>query len=274
MLPPVRGDRSQISVVIPTHNRIGACRRAVASALDQEAPPLEVLVCDDGSTDGTQDEIEAWAHEEARLRYLRLPHQGSPAAARNLGIETAKGEWIAFLDSDDVWLPDKLRIQGESIATGRYEVVASDAERSSGGPYLGLSEQLHPDQAEFLRHNPIITSTAVARRSSLLSMGGFSRSVLGMTIKGVEDYAIWLTLAYHGARFLVLGERLAIYADEGTDKVSGAAARQEAQVAAVRWRLWLRRPYDPAVLGSALRGTADAVRWRSRARREAMRVPG
>jgi glycosyltransferase involved in cell wall biosynthesis len=255
-----------ISVVIPTYQRVEECKRAVASALDQDPSPLEVLVCDDGSTDGTRDELESWAREEPRLRYRRSEHSGSPAVVRNVGIENANGEWIAFLDSDDVWLPGKLRAQADAIATGQYDVVASDAERSSGGPYLGLEEALHPDRSEFLRHNPIITSTAVARRSGLLSVGGFIRSALGMTIRGVEDYAIWLALANQNARFLVLSERLAIYSDQGADKVSSAVARQEAQVAAVRWRLWLRRPHDAAVLGSAFRGTADALRWWGRAR--------
>jgi teichuronic acid biosynthesis glycosyltransferase TuaG len=191
----------RISVVIPTYQRLEECKRAVSSALEQESPPLEVLVCDDGSTDGTWEEFESWAREESRVRYLRSTHRGPRALVRNLGIEKAKEEWIAFLDSDDdVWQPDKLRIQGESIATGQYDVVASDAERSSGGPYLGLSRPLYPDEAEFLRRNPIITSTAVARRSSLLSLGGFIRSALRMTIKGVEDYALWLALASRGAR--------------------------------------------------------------------------
>ena len=253
----------RISVVIPTYQRPDECRRAVESALEQELPPLEVLVCDDGSMDRTQAELESWAQEEPRLRYLRLQRgQGGPAAARNLGIEMAHGEWIAFLDDDDRWLPRKLRIQGEVIASGAYDVVASDAERTSGGPYLGLDQPAEPDRTEFLRHNPIITSTAVARRSSLLSAGGFTRSAMGMAITGVEDYATWLGLAYRGGRYLVLPDRLVTYNDEETERVSRAVVRQETEVAAVRWQLWLRRPHDPAVLASALRATADAVRWR------------
>ena len=127
-------------------------------------------------------------------------------------------------------------------------MVASDARRASGGPYFGLKEEVEPDRAEFLRHNPIITSTAVARRSSLIAAGGFTDSAVGMSITGVEDYAAWLNLAYRGARFLVLPDQLVVYEDTREDRVSRAVARQEAEVAAVRWRLWLRRPADPAVL--------------------------
>jgi teichuronic acid biosynthesis glycosyltransferase TuaG len=255
----------RISVVIPTYQRLEGCKRAISSALEQELPPLEVLVCDDGSADRTQIELEAWAADELRLRYLRLPRNfGAPAAARNLGTQSARGEWVAFLDDDDRWVPCKLRRQSEAISTGHYDVVASDAMRSSGGPYFGLKQAAEPDRAELLRHNPIITSTAVARRSSLIAAGGFTDAAVGMSITGVEDYAAWLSLAYRGARFLVLPDQLVVYEDTHGDRVSRAVARQEAEVAAVRWRLWLRRPADPAVLRAALQATAAAARHKLR----------
>jgi glycosyltransferase involved in cell wall biosynthesis len=261
----MKSGRPRISVVIPTFQRREECKRAVASALEQDAPPFEVLVCDDGSTDGTEDDLRPWAEEQPRLRYLRLDrNHGSPAPARNLGIESAHGEWIALLDSDDRWLPNKLAVQSDALLTDRYDVVACDAKRASNGPYFGLTAATEPDPSEFLIHNPIITSSAVARRSSLLSAGGFIRSAMGLAITGVEDYAIWLALAYRGARFLVLPDQLVTYDDVEQDRVSSAVARQEAEVAAVRWRLWLRRPHDVSVLGSALRGTFHAARWRLR----------
>jgi glycosyltransferase involved in cell wall biosynthesis len=253
----------RISVVIPTYQRRESVSRAVASALEQELSPLEVIVCDDGSSDGTQEAMESWARKEPRLRYLRLPrNHGAPAAARNLGTRGARGGWVAFLDDDDRWLPEKLRVQGEAIATGRYDLVASDATRSGGGPYFGLTEPREPDRAELLRHNPVITSTAVARRSALLEAGAFTDSAAGMSITGVEDYAAWLNLVYRGARVLVLPDQLVVYEDTGEERVSAAVARQGAEVAAIRWRLWMRRPYDPAVLLSAIRGTSDAARLR------------
>jgi glycosyltransferase involved in cell wall biosynthesis len=252
----------RISVVIPTYERLEECKRAVGSALNQDCPPLEVLVCDDGSADRTQDELEAWAADEPRLRYLRLPRNfGGPAVARNLGTQRAQGEWVAFLDDDDEWVPGKLRIQGKAILTGRYDVVASDAMRASGGPYFGLKRDVVPDRAEFLRHNPIITSTAVARQSTLIAAGGFTDSAIGISIK-VEDYAAWLNLAYRGASFLVLPDELVAYEDTQKTRLSSAAARREAEVAAVRWRLWLRRPADPAVLRASLHATVMAARYR------------
>jgi teichuronic acid biosynthesis glycosyltransferase TuaG len=263
----VKGTPPRISVVIPTYERLAECKRAISSALEQDLPPLEVLVCDDGSTDRTQAELEAWAREEPTLRYLRLPrNHGAPAAARNLGTRSARGDWVAFLDDDDQWVPGKLRAQSEAIATGRYDVVASDARRGSGGSYFGHERASEPDRTELLRHNPIITSTAVARRSSLVAAGGFPGSALGMSITGVEDYAAWLNLAYRGARFMVLPEELVIYEDTKEGRVSRAIARQEAEVMAVRWKLWLHRPGDVTVLRSSLRASADAARHAYRSR--------
>ena len=251
----------RISVVIPTYQRRDGCRRAVASALEQELEPLEVLVCDDGSTDGTEDDLRAWAQEEPRLRYLRLPeNQGTPAPARNLGIQSARGDWIALLDSDDRWRPEKLAAQSEHLSNGAYDVVASNATRESGGAYFDLRADKELAREEFLVHNPIVVSTAIVRRSKALSAGGFPRSAAGLAIRGVEDYGLWIKLSYLGARFLVLADELAIYADTGDAQMSSAVSRQEAGVAAVRWRLWMHRPFDPAVLRSAVRGTFDAGR--------------
>jgi hypothetical protein len=153
------------------------------------------------------------------------------------------------------------------LAGDRYDVVASDATRTTGGPYFGLDETKEPAIDELLVHNPIITSTAVARRSSLLSVGGFPRSALGLSVGGVEDYGLWLSLAHRGARFVVMPDQLTVYEDGGSGgRLSSRAPKQEARVALMRWRLWMRHPLDGAVLGSAVRGTVDAARVRGRRR--------
>jgi len=256
-----------ISVVIPTYQRLDRCRRAVESAIAQDALPLEVLVCDDGSTDGTEESISEWAESEPMLRYMRLSqNHGGPARARNLGIQKARGEWIAFLDSDDRWEPEKLAVQLQVLSSGRYDVVASDATRESGGPYFGLSAPQEPTREEFLAHNPIIVSTAVARRSMLMQIGGFPHFAGRFSVTGVEDYGAWLSLVTRGARFLVIPRELITYADSG-DRISSAAAHQETGVAALRWRLWRERPRDLAVLRSAVRASVDAIRWQARSRR-------
>ncbi len=96
-----------ISVIIPTHNRWHTLSQALVSVLSQENVLLEVIVIDDGSTDGTREMIR---DRFPQVEYFFQKNQG-PAAARNRGIEKARGKWVAFLDSDDEWLPGKLKAQ-------------------------------------------------------------------------------------------------------------------------------------------------------------------
>lgn len=262
MWQQIAAENPRISVVIATAARREECQQAIASALAGEVKALEVLLCDDASTDGTEQDIRAWADREPRLRYLRLPqNHGGPSPARNLGIRSARGDWIAILDDDDLFKPEKLAVQSELIATGKYDVVASDADRTSGGTYFGHTEVVEPSREEFLRHNPIIVSTAVVRRSMLLDAGGFPEHVGPLTLKGPGDYGLWLSLAYRGARFAIAPQPLITYADHGGDRMSKSVFHLESEIAAVKWRLWAQRPLDRAVLRSALRGSVDAMRW-------------
>ena len=102
----------KISVVIPCYNRAGLIARAVASAVAQSHLPHEVIVVDDGSTDGSAGVA---AGLPGPVRVLRQANAGA-AAARNAGIATATGDWVAFLDSDDEWHSDKLRLQLDAAA--------------------------------------------------------------------------------------------------------------------------------------------------------------
>ncbi|MEW8584550.1 MAG: glycosyltransferase family A protein, partial [Candidatus Thiodiazotropha sp.] len=101
-----------VSVVIPTHNRAHTLPRALDSVLAQSHQPLEIIVVDDGSDDETAELME---DHYGCCDYLRQANQGV-SSARNLGIEKARGEWIALLDSDDRWLPNKLQLQLEALA--------------------------------------------------------------------------------------------------------------------------------------------------------------
>src|SRR5262245_1813867 len=102
-------ENPKISVIIPTWNRAQSVKRAISSALRQTHPPHEILVCDDGSTDNTEEVVRAMG--DSRVRWIAGPHAGCPAVPRNRGIAASKGDWIAFLDSDDAWLPEKLEAQ-------------------------------------------------------------------------------------------------------------------------------------------------------------------
>ncbi len=107
---------NNVSVIIPTYNREKYIKNAVMSVLNQKGQGndfviVEVLVIDDGSVDNTQEVVNSM--DDSRIHYYRMPANGGPATARNRGADMAKGEWIAFQDSDDIWHDDKLQKQIE-----------------------------------------------------------------------------------------------------------------------------------------------------------------
>jgi glycosyltransferase involved in cell wall biosynthesis len=243
-----------VSVVISTFERSAACERALASALKQTDEPLEVLICDDGSRDDTPERFREWERRCEKVRYLRIPsNTGTPAAARNLGIAHARGSWIAFLDDDDEWHPNKLACQRTAIASQAADVIAANALRADGSVYFpDAPPVLTPTLPEMLRANPIITSSAVVRRS----LAGFPDA---LWMRGIEDYAAWLALADRGARFVVLGEPLLSYQDGAYDRLSSARASRELAIARLAWQRAARRPLERSSVGTAVRRTAGAA---------------
>jgi glycosyltransferase involved in cell wall biosynthesis len=223
-----------VSVVMATHDRRELCRRAVASALDQDPAPLEVLVADDGSSDGTHAMLTAWAAEEPRLRVLPpAPPAGRPAPPRNRALALARGDWVAFLDDDDAWVPGKLAAQVPHM-TGNVGIVAANARSAGGNRYFPEPDAVaRLSRAAVLRGNPVILSTAVVRRDLASAAGGFPEA---RWLAGVEDYALWLAIADTGAEIVVLGEPLAVYAEVGSDRLSRRTVRNQVAVARLFWQ--------------------------------------
>ncbi len=244
-----------ISVVISTFQRPEACERALRSVLNQTEPPLEVLVCDNGSTDETEARMRDWARRDERIRYLRTRHNsGVPATTRNLGIEHARGQLIAFLDDDDEWLPGKLAAQRAALATEAADVIATNALRSDGSVYFpDAPPALLPTRADLLSANPIIVSSAMVPRDRLLSAGGFRTN---RRLKGIEDYAMWLELADRKAQVFILGEPLVRYEDASSERMSTARIRTQLAVTRLIWTHALHRPNTSAGLRTALRHSA------------------
>ena len=184
-----------VSVVIPTHDRGRVVVEAIESALAQTHPPLEVIVVDDGSTDDTAERVGRL--RDARVRYLRRPHAGV-SAARNAGIAAATGDLVAFLDSDDLWKPDKA--EAEIAALARYPSaggVFSDLEKVDGATFVPsfmrrtrvfsrlLAERAYREglllspRALYLcllQEVPIKTPALTVRRSALERAGGFNEA--------------------------------------------------------------------------------------------------
>lgn len=195
--------RPRISVIIPTYNRFDLLARAVASVHSQEGAnerfDLEAIVVDDAST----DETVAVVGRAQGSHYVRAAVNAGPSAARNLGIRAATGDYVAFLDDDDVWLPWKLRRQ--------LEVLEADPELSAvyGQEIKKSDTELYvwPDAPEcpsgwifksLLRSCPINTSSVLIRRAALDRAGYFDEK-----LRCWEDYDMWLRIALDGPfRFL------------------------------------------------------------------------
>src|SRR5688572_976564 len=119
-----------VSVIMPVHNRAAWVARAMTSALEQTYSPLEVIVVDDGSTDGTRRELDRFGD---RLTVVSQPQAGA-YAARNRGLRAARGEFIAFLDSDDRWLPHRLARQMPLMDRSEVALVFGDAVHVHAAP--------------------------------------------------------------------------------------------------------------------------------------------
>jgi glycosyltransferase involved in cell wall biosynthesis len=113
-------DNPFFTVVIPTHNRSNLLKRAVESVIDQTFENFELIIVDDHSTDGTSSVVKSLA--DPRIRYMLNCRTKGACGARNTGIFAAKGKWVAFLDDDDVWLPEKLRYQYEKAINVNHTI--------------------------------------------------------------------------------------------------------------------------------------------------------
>jgi glycosyltransferase involved in cell wall biosynthesis len=191
---PVGRSNPQISVVIPTRDRGKLLGLALASALRQREVDLEVIVVDDGSGEST---ASASVRADVGVRLYRQERKGV-SAARNRGISEARGEWIAFLDDDDLWAPDKLTQQldaaigaGRSWAYGGEVSIDEDLRVVVGGPPPTPEDVM----ATLPRYNPLPAgaSNVIVRADVLAEVGGFDP-----LLRRTEDWDMWIRLARVG----------------------------------------------------------------------------
>jgi glycosyltransferase involved in cell wall biosynthesis len=189
-----------ISVVIPAYNAGGLIAECLKSVLAQSYQDFEIILVNDGSPD--TDLLErALAPYQQRIRYIRQDNRG-PSGARNQGILQAEGEYIAFLDSDDVWLPQHL---SEQIAMLRkdpsLDLVYSDSmlvrEGRQVGNAFGLEPQHPPVSFEKIltEECTVGTSSTLAKRQALIDAGLFDEQ-----FRCCEDFDLWLRMSFRGAK--------------------------------------------------------------------------
>ena len=181
-----------VSVIIPTYNRVEMVRQALASVEAQTFRDFEIVVVDDGGTDDTFEALAA----DRELRVLRHPHRRGVAAARNTGVTAARGEWLAFLDSDDLWLPDKLARQ-ISWLERQPELLICQTEETWVRRGVRVNKPATHRQVAGRIFLPslgrcMISPSAVMLHRRLLNDHG----AFDATLPAAEDYDLWLRLTW------------------------------------------------------------------------------
>jgi len=195
-------DNKLVSVIIPAYNAGKYISEAMESVLTQTYPSYEIIVVDDGSIDRTKETIDGLRVKgevcKIDIKYIYQENKG-PAAARNKGIKEAKGDYIAFLDSDDLWLPEKLERQMALLRQSNYAMVYSDMSHEVDGEEIYrsyLKEKKYKFYGngdvykQLLRENFIFTPTVIVKKAVIKSVGYFDERY-----KICEDYKMWLKIA-------------------------------------------------------------------------------
>ena len=211
----------RVSVVIPTYNRKTVLLESIASVQQQTFADLEILVCDDGSTDGSREAVHAIAAADSRVRWLPGEHCGYPGTVRNRGIRAASGEWIAFQDSDDLWLATKLEKQLAVLSAApdaqfiysHAATVFPDGRRVRMTPFR-IRRQGRIFET-LLMYSVVHAQTVLVRRSLLDRVGHFNED---MHLRIAEDYELFLRLAAE-APFHFVAQDLVLYRTQA-DSVS------------------------------------------------------
>lgn len=196
-----------VSIITPCHNAEKFIGETIESVLKQTYDNWELIVVDDGSTDGSADIVKRYQEGDSRIKYFRIDKaSGSPSKPRNLGIENSKGNYIAFLDSDDLWLEDKLEKQvafmqkrGINLSYSFYEKIDDAGCRND----RVVRTRMLTSYRDLLKSNSIPCLTAMVRRDV----------VAEMRFKEIpqEDFCFWLDILRKGYVAHNLGEVTALY---------------------------------------------------------------
>jgi teichuronic acid biosynthesis glycosyltransferase TuaG len=239
----------KVSVIIPTYNRESTLLRAVNSALQQTYPVHEILICDDGSTDNSKNNIAAL--NDQKIKWIDCGRNGMPAIPRNTGIKAATGDWIAFLDSDDEWLPSKIEKQLNAVEKYNVKAVSTNAFRvvneQNKGPYFTYKET-EITLSGLLSVNLIICSSMLVSKKILEEVSLFPEE---KKYKVGEDYSLWMRLSTK-INFAYVAEPLLNYNDNPHASIRAGETDEWAQRGAILsgFREWLAQNkivLDPAL---------------------------
>jgi glycosyltransferase involved in cell wall biosynthesis len=208
---------NSVTVIIPTYSRVKSTVEAVHSALNQTLKPSRIIVIDDGSPEANFSDLRTQL-AGLPVELIKGEKSSHPGRARNIGLAMSTSQWIAFLDSDDLWKPDKLKIQIDYASSQKAQAICTNASILDGNNSGGI---LYPSLPRILttkkliKSNYIINSSVLISRDLLIQVGGISAEY---SVRGVEDYSTWLKTS----RFVnwhVINEPLVLYAQFSEDSI-------------------------------------------------------
>jgi len=220
-----------ISIIIPSYNSGKFLGEAIESAVNQTYKNIEIIIVNDGSTDNTEEIAKQWQKRDKRIRYLKHKENKGLSAARNTGIRTSKGDFIALLDADDVWMKDKLEKQIEKIRK-EADIVYSNAilinekgkkledtlwKKVKTAPYAGRDCLESLFQKNFM----IPASSLIFKKEVIKEIGGFDEK-----LKSAEDYDFCLRALAHGYNINYVGSPLLFY-QLSQQQMSGKETKME-----------------------------------------------
>ena len=202
-----------VSIVIPTYNHAHFLKRALNSIQEQTYTSWEVIVVDNYSTDNTREIIDSFTN--VRIKYYQIHNNGVIAASRNKGLKESNGEWIAFLDSDDWWSPDKLETCVNAI-TEKIDFIYHDLKIV--GQKFSIINTLISNRTRQVNKNPLLdmllngnlicNSSAFIRKKLINDVGGLNENI---ELIGAEDFNLWLKISLNTNKFLYIPKFLGYY---------------------------------------------------------------
>jgi len=204
-----------VSIIIPAYNCASYLAETVESVQGQTYPHIEIIIVNDGSTDATLEVAQQLAKNDARIKVLS--HTNSKQGkTRNVGVAAASGHYMAFLDGDDIWLPNKLELQIAALEAQGVDLVFSDGficlnnDLNSREHTFQISQKIFDrnDLELFYRQNQIPTSTVVCTKAAFDIAGGFNEE---LEVQNCEDYLLWVRMLDKGCSFYGLDKNLILY---------------------------------------------------------------
>ncbi|MCK4293064.1 MAG: glycosyltransferase family 2 protein [Planctomycetes bacterium] len=218
-----------VSVITPAFNSAPFIKDTIESVRAQTYKNWEMIVVDDASKDSTCQIIEQWARKDERISLLRLSQNKGPAESRNSGIKAAKGRYIAFLDSDDIWLPDKLSLQIKfmqkhkcALSYTAYRKIDKD-----GNPISNTIKV-----PEIVTYKKLLSSNFIACLTAMYDSKILGKVYMPDILKR-QDYCLWLKILKMGYEAYGLNECLSLYRVR-----SNSVSRNKIKAASYQWEIY------------------------------------